>query len=345
MELNGFIEPGEKQKRAIKGSLKMKIIGLALAVTLTVGYTLAANINLGTNSSVEFGQGVLIATTCDDQILVKPGAAFDNQISKSFGVNALTVSDISNACIGKILTINFYGETASSTSNSHGPLALLLSNSGTAGLHFELVGGYSTPAIISSSSIDTLTAGMGNLGSTTFEGSSSVSLTRILSSKFKSYSISEVKTVTLQSSDASSIPSSVMLDDFISSCRTLSAANLEDLNEHLRASNSKVNQLLALADYADEAYAEFASFGASEKSERAQEFRELSRSGDRISRFIFAGLPLCEAHLISLVNAEADFDKIDALNESITSLNDAIDCSLVAREAFDALAGYASSYL
>ena len=345
MDMNGILENKEKKNISRHLSLKTKLIGLVLVAVVPLGYTLAANINLGSNSSVEFGQGVLVAATCDDQIIVKPGAIFDNQISKAFGVNSLTISDISNSCIGKVLTIDFFGETATASSNSYGPISLSLIDSGTAGLHFELVGKHSTPGVVDSISIDTVTAGMGTLGSTTFKGRSSVTLTQLISSKFAHYLISDVQKVTLQSSDFSNVPSSSMSDNFVNSCLVLSAANIEDLNNHTRQSNSKVDQMIALADYGDEVTAMFMNFSSSVKSQRAQEFKQLSVTGSRITSFIDTKFPPCEAHLTTLQNAQTDLAKIDALNEALQSISDAIDAERAAANAFATLSGFVNPYL
>jgi hypothetical protein len=345
MEMNGIFEDEGKTNLTGKFTFKIKMIGLVLAALLPLGYTLAANINLGSNSSIEFGQGVLIATGCDDQILLKPGATFDNQRTKAFGVNSLVISDISNACIGKVFTFDFFSETSTSSSNSYGPIALTLIDSGTAGLHFELVGKYSTPAVIEDSVIDTATAGMGALGSTTFKGKSSVTLNRILSPRIASYSVSEAQKVTLQSSEISNTPTFFMSDNFINSCLNLSATNIEDLNTHVRESGFKVDQMLMLADYADEASAMFMSFSSPAKTQRAPQYKQLSVAGMRITSFIDSKFPLCEARLTTLVNAETDLAKIDALNEALQALNDAIDSERVASDAFAALSGFVNPYL
>lgn len=345
MDLNGILEDEGDTKVSGKFSLRTKVTGLVLAAVLPLGYTLAANINLGSNSPVEFGQGVLKATACDDQIMVKPGATFDNQIAKAFGVNTLIISDIANSCIGKVLTFDFYSETSTSPSNSYGPISLTLVDSGSAGLHFELVGKYSTLAVIGGAAIDTSTAGNGVLGSTTFKGKSSVTLTHILSSKFMSYSVPEAQMITLQSSELSNSPSFTMSDNFIKSCLTLSAANIEDLNNHTWQSQFKVDQLIALVDYADYLISIFMDYNPQARSGNAQSYKQLSIAGSRITRFIETQFPLCEARLNTLLNAQTDPAKIDALNEAVQALNDAIDSERAAADGFAALSGYVDPYL
>jgi hypothetical protein len=345
MEMNGILEDEEKSGQSRIFTFKTKIIALVLAAILPLGYTLAANINLGSNSAIEFGQGVLLATSCDDQILVKPGATFDNQRTKSFGVNSLVISNISNSCIGKVLTLNFYGETLTAPSNSYGPIALAFIDSGTAGLHFELVGNYSTPVLIGNVTLDTITAGMGTLGTTTFKGATSVTLDKLLSSRFQSYFIHDVHKVTLQSSDLSRIENSPISDTFVQSCLSLSSANIQDLINHVRESNFKVDSMLRFADYADAAVVLFADLSPQAKAKRAQEFRQLAISARRITSFIDTQLPLCEARLTLLRNAQSDLDKIDALNEGLSSISDAIDSERAADNAFALLATSVNPYL
>ena len=137
---------------------------------------------------------------------------------------------------------------------------------------------------------------MGALGSTTYKGKSSVTLTRILSPKFASYPVYEAQKVTLQSSEQTNTPSFTMSDNFVNSCLNLSAANIEDLNTHVRQSGFKVDQMLALADYADEASALFMSFGSPVKIQRASDFKQLSVSGIRITAYIDTQLPLSYRH-------------------------------------------------
>jgi hypothetical protein len=89
----------------------------------------------------------------------------------------------------------------------------------------------------------------------------------------------------------------------------------------------------------------FMSFGSPVKMQRASEFKQLSVVGNRITSFIDSKFPLCEARLTTLVNAETDLNKIDALNEALQSLNDAIDSERAAADAFAALAGSVNPYL
>jgi len=105
------LTPFEKVRRAVLG------IG-ALVILYAAGTTLAANINLG-SSSAEFGQGMVLATACDNQIFVKPQATFDNTTTPTpaptppstgvFKVSGLVISDVnSSACDGRWFTFKLF---------------------------------------------------------------------------------------------------------------------------------------------------------------------------------------------------------------------------------------------
>jgi hypothetical protein len=87
------------------------------------------------------------------------------------------------------------------------------------------------------------------------------------------------------------------------------------------------------------------SFSSPVKTQRAPQYKQLSVAGMRITSFIDSKFPLCEVRLTTLVNAETDLAKIDALNEALQALNDAIDSERAAADAFAALAGFVNPYL
>lgn len=100
-----------------KPLLKRFRVVFAVAVLLgasALGSTLAANINLNGDSNVEFGQGDLTTTTCDNSILVTAISTFINaENAGSHKFSGLTLSDVdttddagaSQGCAGKIFTI------------------------------------------------------------------------------------------------------------------------------------------------------------------------------------------------------------------------------------------------
>jgi hypothetical protein len=92
-----------------KNSFKLLFGISALAGVIALGSTLAANINLNSGAPVEFGQGVALATACDDSVVVTPSSTFVNGAeSAGFTFSSFSVNDISSACNGKIFTIKAY---------------------------------------------------------------------------------------------------------------------------------------------------------------------------------------------------------------------------------------------
>jgi hypothetical protein len=90
----------------------------ALVGAIILGPTLAANINLNSGASVEFGQGVAQATACDSSIIVTPFSNFVNdEESADFTFTSFSVSDISEACFGKLFTIRAYKNSQDSPLN------------------------------------------------------------------------------------------------------------------------------------------------------------------------------------------------------------------------------------
>jgi hypothetical protein len=78
--------------------------------SVTVGTTLASNISLNAGAPVEFGQGVMATTACDENgIMITPQATFVNNGDDSdFLFTMLTVTDVSSDCDGKTFTIKAY---------------------------------------------------------------------------------------------------------------------------------------------------------------------------------------------------------------------------------------------
>jgi hypothetical protein len=79
-----------------------------------IGSTLAAQITI-TNSPVEFGQGVVQTTACDNEVVVTPDSVFTNAAGAgSFYLNAVTLSGIASTCGGKIFAIKVYDNDGAS---------------------------------------------------------------------------------------------------------------------------------------------------------------------------------------------------------------------------------------
>jgi hypothetical protein len=104
--------------------LRLKPLKLVLGVgaivgVVVLGSTLAASINLNSGTPVEFGQGVAQTTACDDNVIVTPFSTFvNNEGEGDFLFTSITLSDISNACDGKIFTIKAF------KNGTNSPLAL-----------------------------------------------------------------------------------------------------------------------------------------------------------------------------------------------------------------------------
>jgi hypothetical protein len=106
----------EKSESAGNRALWTKFIPVALVAAIAVfGSTLAANINLGSSSSLEFGQGIQSTTACSGTTALKitPQSKFVNaQGSGAFYFKSVTVSNIPLGCQGSDFVLNAYGETS-----------------------------------------------------------------------------------------------------------------------------------------------------------------------------------------------------------------------------------------
>jgi len=80
---------------------------------LFIGNTFAANISLNAGDSIEFGQGQILTSACDSEILVTPNSTFTNEVGAgAYKFTSLTLSEIdsdSSHCSNKTFTIKAYG--------------------------------------------------------------------------------------------------------------------------------------------------------------------------------------------------------------------------------------------
>jgi hypothetical protein len=117
MEILKFDNAANPRRKKSGGNLK-SLAGLATVAAIAVlGSTLAANISLGSSSSIEFGQGVQATTACDSQINVTPSVTFANASNGgNFMLSTIALSDIdlqsTTACRGKTFSINAYGDAS-----------------------------------------------------------------------------------------------------------------------------------------------------------------------------------------------------------------------------------------
>jgi hypothetical protein len=117
MEILKFDNAATPRRKKSGGNLK-SLAGLATVAAIAVlGSTLAANISLGSTSSIEFGQGVQTATACDSQINVTPTSRFINAAGAgTFFMSTISLSDVDlrgvSQCSGKTFTLNAYDDSS-----------------------------------------------------------------------------------------------------------------------------------------------------------------------------------------------------------------------------------------
>jgi hypothetical protein len=126
MEILKFENAPAPRKSAPKKSNMKSLAGLAtVAAVAVLGSTLAANISLGSGSSLEFGQGVQVTAACDNAITLSPKVKFVNDAtSPQFYMSTVSFSDVDTrtagssltsggtGCAGKTLTLNAYGDSS-----------------------------------------------------------------------------------------------------------------------------------------------------------------------------------------------------------------------------------------
>jgi hypothetical protein len=111
---------GKNQPRKSKvNSPFASLLGISALVGITIlGATFAANINLNSSAPVEFGQGVVQTTACDNQILVTPFSTFLNGDPGDFRFTKISISNIdgtdqadnSEGCAGKTFSFKAYSQ-------------------------------------------------------------------------------------------------------------------------------------------------------------------------------------------------------------------------------------------
>jgi hypothetical protein len=112
-ELNLEPKSTETSKKKLNWRSPKVIIGVALLIAVpAIGSTLAANIAVNTGNSVEFGQGVVAATACDNDITVTPLDNFDPNAG-NFYLSEIDITklDTAGACLGKRLNVRLWNDT------------------------------------------------------------------------------------------------------------------------------------------------------------------------------------------------------------------------------------------
>jgi len=103
-----FDQPVVKRSWASRRRLFVVLGVAALVLVPTVGSTLAGSISINGNNSVEFGQGTVMTTGCDDSITITPTSTYDT-ISSEFVLADITVSGVDGmACAGVFFMIKMY---------------------------------------------------------------------------------------------------------------------------------------------------------------------------------------------------------------------------------------------
>lgn len=122
----------------------------ALVLLLVAGFfiqsTLAGNIALSTGQPVEFGQGTIQTTACDNAVTISPLTSFANVTGGgSFKLSGVALSNLdttAQGCAGRTLTMKVYGDTGTSlstfaiiiaTDGSYSSTSGTLSNQGAQG--------------------------------------------------------------------------------------------------------------------------------------------------------------------------------------------------------------------
>ena len=126
MEILKFSEPPKRSGRSRSsnksGLMPLVSFGIAVLVLGGMSTTLAGTISLGTNNTVEFGQGIVTTAACDESINVIPSTSFDTSTSTfrvtqiqltGIGIGAAdtTTSSVAVGCIGKKFTLKAYDST------------------------------------------------------------------------------------------------------------------------------------------------------------------------------------------------------------------------------------------
>jgi hypothetical protein len=113
MSLLKFDDESPKTEGSNKSLKYLLGIG-ALVGTIVLSSTIAASINLNAGGPVEFGQGVVQTTACDDEITVTPISTFVNAAGYgSHMFTSLRISGIDSSegkCSGKRFLIKAYGD-------------------------------------------------------------------------------------------------------------------------------------------------------------------------------------------------------------------------------------------
>lgn len=134
---SGSISPFDAHRYSDRGKKGTFFLVGIVALVLTLGSTLAANINLGTNSALEFGQGIQLTAACSGStpLTVTPQATFVNSSgSGAYYFSSINIKNIPTSCYGVDFSISAYGETSSAALaifNTSSTNAIIYDHAGT----------------------------------------------------------------------------------------------------------------------------------------------------------------------------------------------------------------------
>ncbi len=122
--------------RLLNSRTSKMVFGAAVLLALPlIGTTLAASISINTTNTIQFGQGVVQATACDQEVTVAATTSFANASGAgSFNVDTITLSGISADCASKTFLVRAYDTTTAtpSTIASSSPTTALTFIAGSA---------------------------------------------------------------------------------------------------------------------------------------------------------------------------------------------------------------------
>lgn len=303
MEMRGWADQDEDWSGHTSKKANFKIVALAMSFILPLGYTLAANINIGSSNPLEFGQGIVVATSCDDHIRITPTSRFANW-ENDFQLTELAVSDVANECIGKSFEIGFYSETSSVLANPFGPLVIHFSEAVTSNIHFELDSNNTTIATFKSGVIDTATAGVGSYGNSKYLGASAFTLDYIVKDDFMPFFARQASRIAFQTHRPSSYASFALSDPFTNACSALVSTDTAGLESFMDASNKKAQAMSDFVDLSLALHDEYLGLSSLEKTRRASEYQRFAETGLRLTSFIAPELTQCVNRIQGYVQAE-----------------------------------------
>ena len=127
----------------VASNWKRKIAALIIVLSIPLGSTLASNINIGSSSPLEFGQGIQELVTCAPTvpIYLKPRSAFVNAPGSGaeYKFTGISIEGIQNTCVGYDFVIRAYGQSDS-------PLAIFDTNKTELRIYQTRGDGFSTHA-------------------------------------------------------------------------------------------------------------------------------------------------------------------------------------------------------